>query len=67
MRSKKPTGRRCYDHLGGRLGSELLEFYLGQGWIELDEGKSTVYVITEKGYEEFRKMGLNIEKETEND
>jgi len=56
------TGRKCYDHLGGSLGTELLNFYLSQGWIELDEGKTTVYVITEKGYKEFEKMGLLIER-----
>lgn len=58
MHSKKMKGRKCYDHLGGKLGTELLEFYLSQGWIELDEGKSTVYVITEKGYDEFKKIGF---------
>ena len=61
MRSKKMTGRKCYDHLGGRLGAKLLDFYLEQGLIELDEGKATVYVITEKGYKQFEKMGLQID------
>jgi hypothetical protein len=65
MSSKKMTGRKCYDHLGGRLGTELLNFYLSQEWIELDEGKTTVYVITEKGYKEFKKMGLLIERGNE--
>lgn len=61
------TGRKCYDHLGGKLGAELLGFYLSQGWIELDEGKSTVYVITEKGYDGFKKIGLKIDRDNEND
>jgi predicted transcriptional regulator len=65
MHSKKMTGRKCYDHLGGKLGAELLEFYLSQEWIKLDEGKSTVYVITEKGYDEFKKIGLLIERDGE--
>lgn len=66
MHAKKMTGRKCYDHLGGKLGAELFEFYLSQKWIVLDEGKSTVYVITEKGYDEFKKMGLHIGSADEN-
>jgi predicted transcriptional regulator len=65
MYLKRITGRKCYDHLGGKLGAALLEFYLSQGWIELDEEKSTVYAITEKGYEEFEKIGLHIERGNE--
>ena len=56
-------GRKCYDHLGGRLGTELLNFFLSQEWIELDEGKTTVYAVTEKGYKEFEKMGMFIERD----
>lgn len=63
MHLVKMTGRKCYDHLGGKLGAKLLEFYLDQGWIESEEGKSTVYVITEKGYDEFKKMGLLIDND----
>ena len=65
MYSKKMTGRKCYDHLGGKLGAELLKFYLSKEWIELDEGKSTVYVITEKGYDEFKKTGFPVDRNSE--
>lgn len=61
MRQKRMTGRKCYDHLGGNLGEALLNFYIENGWIELEEGKSTIYIITEKGYAEFEKMGLHVE------
>lgn len=61
MKRKEITGRKCYDHLGGKLGSELLAFFVKQGWIELDEGKSTVYVITQKGCEKFGEMGLRLD------
>jgi len=63
VHSKKMTGRKCYDHLGGKLGAELFELYLNQEWIALDEGKTTVYVITEKGLDEFNKIGLHIDRE----
>ncbi len=55
---KRLTGRKCYDHLGGRLGAMLLELYLQNGWIVLEEGKSTVYAVTPKGEEAFGQMGL---------
>lgn len=66
MRMRPMTGRKCYDHLGGRLGSALLDFYLKQGWIVLDEGKSTVYVITETGRAAFGNMGLVLDADNEN-
>jgi predicted transcriptional regulator len=65
MISKNMKGRKCYDHLGGRLGAELLGFFLSKEWIELDEGKTTVYSVTEKGYTEFEKMGMVIERDSE--
>ncbi len=43
MRSYELTGKRCYDHLGGKLGAELFDFLVLQKWIELKE-KSAVLV-----------------------
>lgn len=62
---KETAGRKCYDHLGGKLGATLLEFYLQNEWIQLKEGRTTVYQITPKGYEEFTKMGLNLEPDAD--
>lgn len=59
--AKRITGRKCYDHLGGKLGSTLFDFYLLNGWIEPEEGKGTIYKITEKGLHEFEKMGLHLD------
>ena len=56
---KRVTGRKCYDHLGGSLGAMLFELYLQNGWIVLEEGKSTVYAITPRGIDAFRQMGLS--------
>jgi len=61
MRKKRMTGRKCYDHLGGNLGAALFDFYVSNGWIELEDGKNTIFKITEKGHLEFAKMGLYIE------
>lgn len=57
----KMKGRKCYDHLGGKLGTRILERLIELDWIKLEEGKSTVYEITEKGYEELAKLGVNLD------
>ena len=43
MRSYELTGKRCYDHLGGKLGAELFDFLVLQKWIELKEGTTATY------------------------
>lgn len=61
MNQLKPmSGRKCYDHLGGKLGAALFQFLLENGWICLEEGKSTVYVMTERGEKGFAKLGLKL-------
>lgn len=58
---KRPTARSCYGHLGGKLGNRLFERLIELGWFELEEGKSTVYKITGKGYEELTRLGVNLD------
>lgn len=61
MNTPKPmTGRKCYDHLGGRLGAALFQFLVENGWIHLEEGKTTVYAVTEKGEKGFKALGLKL-------
>ncbi len=56
---EKPiTGRKCYDHLGGKLGAQIFERLIELEWIRLQEGKMTVYEVTEKGNEELKKLGV---------
>lgn len=62
MSQKGLFGKKCYDHLGGKLGAALLELYLSNEWMEAEqEGKSTVYRLTGKGAAAFAEMGLRIE------
>ena len=63
MKTNEFTGKKCYDHLGGKLGTALFEFLVQQGWICLKEGTSTAYIVTEKGYDNFLKMGLELPRE----
>lgn len=57
---KQLTGRKCYDHLGGKLGAMLLDLFIANEWICLAEGKSTVYILTPKGEKAFAEIGLKI-------
>ncbi len=59
---KRLIGRKCYDHLGGKLGAVLFEFLVINEWIRLDDGKSTVYVLTAKGEKELNSIGFKIEE-----
>jgi DNA-binding PadR family transcriptional regulator len=58
------TGRKpakvCYEHIGGKLGQLLLEQFVEKGWIAKDSPANKHYYITEKGKEEFTKMGLDL-------
>lgn len=62
MRCYEFTGKKCYDHLGGKLGVALFDFLVSQKWIELKEGTSTTYIITKAGYEKFAELGLELPK-----
>ncbi|MDR6486586.1 putative transcriptional regulator [Chryseobacterium vietnamense] len=60
----KSTGRKpakvCYEHIGGKLGQLLLEQFVDKGWIAKENPADRNYYITEKGQEEFTKMGLDL-------
>lgn len=61
MRELKPAnGRKCYDHLGGKLGEVLFDYLINNDYIVLDEGKTTVYKLTQRGEDFFKKNGIEI-------
>ena len=57
---KQLKARSCYGHLGGTLGERLFTRLLELGWLEPDEGKSTVYKLTPLGEKHFSELGVNI-------
>ena len=57
---KQLKARSCYGHLGGTLGERLFIRLLELGWLEPDEGKSTVYKLTPLGEKQFSELGVNI-------
>lgn len=61
MMAKTPQvlkGRSCYGHLGGTLGGRLFERLVELGWFEQE--KSTVYLLTERGKQGLRELGVDI-------
>ncbi len=54
--------KKCYGHLGGKLGDLLFERFVDLGWFRLEAGKSTDYEITGKGFQELEKLGVNLYK-----
>lgn len=57
----KLKAKTCYGHLGGTLGQLIFERLIELEWFQLDEGKSTVYQVTEKGYQELKKLGVPLD------
>ena len=57
---KQLKGRSCYGHLGGALGERLFVRLLELGWFELDDGKATVYNLTQLGEEKLAELGVDI-------
>jgi predicted transcriptional regulator len=54
--------KSCFGHLGGALGNRLFERLLELNWFEREEDTSTVYRLTEKGQEEFARLGVDFLK-----
>jgi hypothetical protein len=52
--------KKCYGHLGGKLGERIFNRLLELQWFRLENAKATVYEITEKGRKELKKLGVNL-------
>ncbi len=58
---KKPA-KTCYSHIGGKLGTLLLEQFIDKGWIAKEKSSDKHFFITDKGQKEFTKLGLDLSK-----
>lgn len=56
----KLKARKCFGHMGGKIADRIFERMIALDWFQLEEGKSTVYVLTEKGYRELQNLGVNL-------
>ncbi len=53
--------KKCYEHLGGKLGERLFNRLVELEWLKLNDNGEPCYEITEKGREELKKLGVNLE------
>lgn len=60
MKKTELVGKKCYNHLGGRLGAELFAFLVEDGWIIAKEDAPTTYELTEKGRERLEEVGMTF-------
>lgn len=60
--SEKKPAKLCYEHIGGKLGSLLLEQFIAKGWLTKIKPEDKNYVITEKGETELTKLGIDLSK-----
>ena len=56
---KRIPAKLCYSHIGGKLGSLLMEQFIVKGWLmrHMDEHS---YYITEQGKQAFAAMGIDL-------
>jgi len=52
--------KKCYGHLGGKLGERVFSRLVELHWFRLENAKATVYDITDKGREELKKLGIDL-------
>ncbi len=57
---KALKARSCYGHLGGTLGNRLFERMQELGWLEQEEGRETVYRLTDVGEQAMLRLGVDI-------
>ncbi len=57
----KPA-KKCYEHIGGKLGELLLETFADKKWIAKNNPADKHFYITELGEKEFTKLGLDLSK-----
>jgi expansin (peptidoglycan-binding protein) len=57
----KPA-KKCYEHLGGKLGELLLENFADKKWIAKKTPDDKHFYITELGEKELIKLGIDLTK-----
>lgn len=58
-KEKKPA-KTCYSHIGGKLGTMLMNAFITKGWLAKEKPTDKHYYITEEGEKEFARIGVDI-------
>ena len=59
MNTHKPA-KTCFGHIGGKLGTLLLQAFTDKGWIDKQAATDKHYYITKKGEKAFAELGVDI-------
>lgn len=62
IKSTIKPAKKCYSHIGGKLGELLLETFAEKKWIAKNEASDKHFYITELGEKEFAKLGIDLTK-----
>lgn len=54
--------RTCYDHLAGVAGVQLLDAFVEQGWLTIEEGPRPRYHLTPTGEAALRARGVDLDQ-----
>lgn len=54
--------KTCYSHLGGQLGSLLMEAFIDKGWIARQDSGDKHFTITAEGERGFRRLGVDLSR-----
>jgi DNA-binding PadR family transcriptional regulator len=57
---KKLPAKKCFSHIGGKLGSLLIEHFIEKEWVVANGRTEKHFSITEKGKKEFEKLGIDL-------
>ena len=60
LKSEPLPAKTCYSHLGGKLGTLLVEAFIEGGWIGKEKTTGKHFFITEKGEKEFTELGIDL-------
>jgi hypothetical protein len=52
--------KKCYSHIGGKLGMLLMESFIDKGWLSKTNPDDDHFHITNKGKKEFTKLGIDL-------
>ncbi len=58
--TEKKQAKLCYEHIGGKLGSLLLERFIANGWLAKEATADKAFYITEKGVEGLTSLGIDL-------
>lgn len=60
MEEKRKPAKTCFSHIGGKLGTLLMEAFEEKGWIAKANVQDKHFYITPKGEKGFAQLGIDI-------